>query len=889
MVGKKAKGGGKAAPADDFILTIGDEEDVPAEELSDDDPALELVGCNAIAARVAEAIARLDRTRARRPDRSQPAGKKEKRKSKGKEGGAAAGKGKRKAQDGGDEEMDAGFDFNFKEDPVKPWEFSSARRGAIESKVVTSIDDKIRERLTSKAAAPAAKAEAKKRKRGGSEGESEGDDNSESDSDSGDGGEGGEEEDLVTGIASAGEEDEGGEEGGEEEEESDGEGDESSGAEGAGEGPHADELGDMRRTKAQLRKEDARRQASGFFAPEPEQEEGVPVSFSEMHLSRPVLKAIEKQGYSKPTPIQARTIPVALQGRDICGSAVTGSGKTAAFVVPIVERLLHRPKRVAATRVLVLLPTRELAAQCLSVFERFCAFTDIRACLVVGGLSNKVQEANLRARPDIVVATPGRMIDHLRNARSVDLDDVEILVLDEADRLLEMGFTEEVEEVVQSCPKGRQTLLFSATMTEEVGQLIRLSLNQPVRIAVDPAANVARTLSQEFVRVRKSKEGDREAILLALVARTYTSKTIVFCKAKKQAHRLKILFGLAGLKAAELHGNLTQLQRLDALETFRDGKADFLIATDLAARGLDILGVETVINYDMPRTLTQYIHRVGRTARAGTRGRSCSLVGDGHRRLLKDIMENTTRERVKARTVARGPVDEWRGRIEGFEGDVRDILRLEFEEKLLRKAEMEANKAKNLVEHAEEIAARPAKTWFQSPAAKLAAKEAGKAAMFGEGAEDDDAGPSGTEDEGEGGGEGAKKGKKGKKDKKEKKGPEEKKPKRSKTDGLPRKKRRRMALEEEMKKGGGGAPKGETAHAIKSAKKTDRLRRMGELPPERKGKKAKRGSKGGGGGERASSGGGKKGGGLFDSEMRGGGGARGKGGAFKSKKRYKRR
>ncbi|RZB91444.1 DEAD-box ATP-dependent RNA helicase 28 [Glycine soja] len=215
-------------------------------------------------------------------------------------------------------------------------------------------------------------------------------------------------------------------------------------------------------------------------------------SFLQFNLSRPLLRACEAFGYSKPTPIQAACIPLALSGRDICGSAITGSGKTAAFALPTLERLLFRPKRMRAIRVLILTPTREVH----SMIEKLAQFTDIRCCLVVGGLSTKVQEAALRTMPDIVVATPGRMIDHLRNAMSVDLDDLAVLILDEADRLLELGFSAEIQELVRLCPKKRQTMLFSATMTEEVDELIKLSLSKPLRLSADPSTKRPATLTE---------------------------------------------------------------------------------------------------------------------------------------------------------------------------------------------------------------------------------------------------------------------------------------------------------------------------------------------------------------------------------------------------------
>ncbi|KAJ1933734.1 nucleolar DEAD-box protein required for synthesis of 60S ribosomal subunit, partial [Kickxella alabastrina] len=354
--------------------------------------------------------------------------------------------------------------------------------------------------------------------------------------------------------------------------------------------------------------EEARKRA--YFAPQDETTASdIPDSFTLMNLSRPIMKGITKLGFAQPTPIQARTIPVALLGKDVCGGAQTGSGKTAAFLVPVLERLLYRPKKVPATRVLILCPTRELAIQCHNVGSQLAGFTDITTCLCVGGLSLKGQEMELRQRPDIVIATPGRLIDHLRNSQSFHLDQIEILIMDEADRMLEDGFEDELTEIIKACPKKRQTMLFSATMTDNVDKLIRVSLNKPVRVQIDPPKSAAKNLVQEFVRVRSNRDEDRTALLAALCKRHFKKKCIVFFRSKAAAHQMKIIFGLMGLRAAELHGNLSQEGRLQALEQFRDGHVDYLMATDLAARGLDVKGVETVINYTMPNQFPQYLHR----------------------------------------------------------------------------------------------------------------------------------------------------------------------------------------------------------------------------------------------------------------------------------------
>jgi ATP-dependent RNA helicase DDX27 len=345
------------------------------------------------------------------------------------------------------------------------------------------------------------------------------------------------------------------------------------------------------------------------------------ISFTDMNLSRPLLKAVTSLGFTRPTPIQARTIPLALMGKDICGCAATGTGKTAAFMLPILERLLFRPSRIRSIRVLILLPTRELAIQVHAVGKALAKNSNTELCLAAGGLDLKGQEAALRRSPDIVIATPGRLVDHLHNTPSFSLQTIEILVLDEADRMLDEHFFDQLNEIIRLCPVSRQTLLFSATMTDNVEELIRLSLHEPVHVFVDSNSDTADNLQQEFIRIRSNREGDREAIIAALCIRTFKSNCLAFVPTKKLAHRLRIMLALLGHKTDELHGSLTQLQRLEALKNFKDGNVNVLFATDLAARGLDIDNVMTVINYSLPPTVKQYIHRVGRTARAGRSGR----------------------------------------------------------------------------------------------------------------------------------------------------------------------------------------------------------------------------------------------------------------------------
>jgi len=444
----------------------------------------------------------------------------------------------------------------------------------------------------------------------------------------------------------------------------------------------------------------------------------VDASFYTMNISRPLLKAIEEMKFVHPTPIQAATIPVALLGRDICGCAATGTGKTAAYMLPVLERLLYRPVATAVTRVLVLVPTRELGVQVYQVTKQLAQFTSVQVALSVGGLDLKTQEALLRMNPDIVIATPGRLIDHVKNTPTFSLENIEVLILDEADRMLDQCFLEQMKEVVRSCSRTRQTLLFSATMTDQVEQLATVSLNKPVKVFVDSNKVVAWNLRQEFTRVRPGKEEEREALLAALVCRTFRDHSMVFIQTKAQCHRLHIVLGLLGVRVGELHGNMSQPQRMETLQRFKDEHLDVLLATDVAARGLDIRGVKTVINFTMPTTLEHYIHRVGRTARAGRAGRSVSLAGEGERKMVKEIVKRA-RDPVKSRTVNTDVLTKYKTKLAKLEEDVIRILEEEKAEREIAKLENRAGKLQNRLANGEE----DDRSWFQTKQQRLDEKK----------------------------------------------------------------------------------------------------------------------------------------------------------------------
>ncbi|KAF7511037.1 hypothetical protein GJ744_005583 [Endocarpon pusillum] len=489
--------------------------------------------------------------------------------------------------------------------------------------------------------------------------------------------------------------------------------------------------------------EEASKRAA-FFAPESEEKSAsksdlgstdMSSSFQSFSLSRPILKGLSTLSFTNPTPIQRKTIPVALLGKDVVGSAVTGSGKTAAFLLPILERLLYRPRKIPTTRVAILMPTRELAVQCYAVAVKLASFTDITFAQLVGGFSLREQESLLKKRPDVVIATPGRFIDHMRNSPSFTVDTLEILVLDEADRMLEDGFADELNEIISSIPKSRQTMLFSATMTESVDSLIRVGLNRPVRLMVDKQKSTVDTLSQEFVRLRPGREDKRLGYLLHLCKTVHTSRTIIFFRQKKEAHRVRIVFSLLGLKAGELHGSMTQEQRINAVETFRAGKTQFLLATDLASRGLDIKGVETVINYEAPQNHEIYLHRVGRTARAGKSGRACTLAAEPDRKVVKAAVKSARAQGAKivSRVVEAEEADRWAKEVEMLQDEVEEVLQEEKEERQLEQVGRQVVRAANLVEHRDEILSRPRRTWFESEKEKRNAKIREKEARGGGG------------------------------------------------------------------------------------------------------------------------------------------------------------
>ncbi|KAK6461494.1 ATP-dependent RNA helicase DRS1 [Scheffersomyces coipomensis] len=442
-------------------------------------------------------------------------------------------------------------------------------------------------------------------------------------------------------------------------------------------------------------------------------------SFQTLQLSRPVLKGLAQLGYVKPSPIQSASIPIALLGKDIVAGAVTGSGKTAAYMIPIIERLLYKPAKIATTRVIVLTPTRELAIQVCDVGKNLGRFVNnLNFGLAVGGLNLRQQEQQLKTRPDIVIATPGRLIDHIRNSPSFTIDALEVLVIDEADRMLDEGFQAELTEILALIPKNkRQTLLFSATMNTKIQDLIQLSLDKPVRIMIDPPKATATKLVQQFVRIRK-RDALKPALLFNLLRELpQQERVVVFVARKESAHKLRIVLGLLGLKVSELHGSLTQEQRLRSVTEFKNLTVPVLICTDLAARGLDIPKIAVVINYDMPKTHEIYLHRIGRTARAGRDGISISFIGESsqERGIVKEALKSLTGEsKAVSRNINWIEVEKLNKILESKATVIEEVLEEEQQEKEILHAEMELKKASNMMKHEKEIQSRPRRTWFEA-------------------------------------------------------------------------------------------------------------------------------------------------------------------------------
>ena len=358
-------------------------------------------------------------------------------------------------------------------------------------------------------------------------------------------------------------------------------------------------------------------------------------SFNDFGLAAPILRALADEQYATPTPIQSDAIPLVLTGRDLVGIAQTGTGKTAAFALPILNRLAanRKPLEKKSPRVLVLSPTRELSGQILDSFRTYGRHMRIQSALVIGGVPMGRQVRDLMNGLDVLVATPGRLLDLLKS-NGVRLNQIEVLVLDEADRMLDMGFIHDIRTIVAKLPKERQTLLFSATMPREIADLASHMLRDPARVAVTPVASTAERIAQ---RVILADRAAKPSLLIEVLRGEAMGQTLVFTRTKHGADKVVRNLNHAGIGAEAIHGNKSQNQRERVLGAFRSGKLRTLVATDIAARGIDVTGISHVINYDLPNVAESYVHRIGRTARAGAEGIAISFCDHEEMPYLRGI------------------------------------------------------------------------------------------------------------------------------------------------------------------------------------------------------------------------------------------------------------
>ena len=372
------------------------------------------------------------------------------------------------------------------------------------------------------------------------------------------------------------------------------------------------------------------------------------MSFTSLGLSAPILDAVAEQGYETPSPIQAKAIPAVLEGRDVMAAAQTGTGKTAGFTLPILERLAAGTRAPGKqVRALILTPTRELAAQIGANIEAYGKHLPLRSAVVFGGVKINPQIAKLRGGVDILVATPGRLLD-LHGQKAVNFDALDVLVLDEAARMLDMGFIHDIRRILKTLPSKRQNLLFSATFSQEIRQLAKGLVNDPVEISVTPRNTTAETVTQWIHPVDKAR---KPALLTHLIHEHQWQQVLVFMRTKHGANRLSRHLEEAGIEAAAIHGNKSQNARTKALDGFKSGEIRVLVATDIAARGLDINQLPQVVNFELPNVAEDYVHRIGRTGRAGASGHAISLVCAEEGKELAGI-ERLIRQTLERQTIA---------------------------------------------------------------------------------------------------------------------------------------------------------------------------------------------------------------------------------------------
>lgn len=370
------------------------------------------------------------------------------------------------------------------------------------------------------------------------------------------------------------------------------------------------------------------------------------MTFKELNIIQPVLKAIEEKGYTVPTPIQEKAIPVALSGKDVLGCAQTGTGKTASFAIPIIQLLQTKkdsPKR-QGIKALILTPTRELALQISECIDDYAKYTPVRHGVIFGGVNQRPQVNMLQRGTHILVATPGRLLD-LMNQGYVHLDQVEYFVLDEADRMLDMGFIHDIKRILPHLPKEKQTLFFSATMPASIVSLTNSLLRSPVKISITPESPTVDAIEQFIYFVEKAEKGH---LLISLLRQAENQSVLIFSRTKHNADRIVRVLGKAGIGSQAIHGNKSQAARQTALGNFKSGKTRVMVATDIAARGIDINELPLVINYDLPDVPETYIHRIGRTGRAGNAGTALTFCSQEERKLVNSIQRLTGKKLCRA-------------------------------------------------------------------------------------------------------------------------------------------------------------------------------------------------------------------------------------------------
>ena len=462
------------------------------------------------------------------------------------------------------------------------------------------------------------------------------------------------------------------------------------------------------------------------------------ISFTNFNLSKLIIKALSELEYYTPTKVQEKVIPIALNGHDIFVNSETGSGKTACFLLPIVQRIilsrsskdnkknkndsLNNPQ-VIQNQALIIVPTRELALQCNEMLKKFLKYIDLNYIFLCGGLSVENQINQMKNKiPDIIITTPGRLLDLIYNNKNISLEHVNILVLDEADKLLELGFKDAIFEILELIKKNknRQTLLFSATLNPKLLDLGDHALNNPIKIKIAQSA-ILTNLSQSIVRLRftnleQNNYEKRMAYLISIIKQKKLNRTIIFFNTKQDCHKCLLFFKKFGLEScAELHGNISQTERIKSLDDFQKGNVKFLLATDIAGRGIDIEKVKTVINFQMPLIGERYIHRVGRTARKGYVGEAITICDDKERLVLKKVFKKEKIEiNVKPIKINNDEIKDIFKKIMNFKDDIEEKLVDEKAEKQFEMAEKDIEKTMNIKLHQNEIKNRPKKIWYET-------------------------------------------------------------------------------------------------------------------------------------------------------------------------------